>query len=223
MADDNDTNHLPRDAPIRVLADISTSSLETSDKFREVRDLLDEVIPVIFKDPTAETDAPVEVNLLAIEIRGRHTFAIFDANYDDYDFLTAHEVNNNQLPVYSVRLKKRGMTRFGRAPKLDEMINGIVSELHRLNGYDVQPPYTRDHMLGPIMYRFPRGLKMAVPTEVPNKEAEDEEIEGKVADEKEAGETVSDEAASKEGDYEEVEGKVADDKEAGENVSDEEA
>lgn len=38
--EDNATKHLPRDTPIRVLADISTSSLESSDKFKEVRNLL---------------------------------------------------------------------------------------------------------------------------------------------------------------------------------------
>lgn len=186
--EDDSAKHLPRDMPIRVLADISTSSLESYDKFAEVRRLLDEVIPVIFRDPTTDTDVPVDVNLLAIEIRGRNTFAIFDAHHEAYDFLTAHEPKNNQLPVYRVRINRYSMPWIGRAPNFDQMINEIVSELHRLNGYEVQPPYCRDQVLGPTKYSNPRGIKISLP-----KEAEEEKPEGKLAEEKEAEEKVSDE------------------------------
>lgn len=174
--EDNEIKHLPRDTTIRVLFDISTSSLESVDKFEEVRDLINKTPPVIFKDPAADSYVPPGLNLLAIEIRGRHTFAILDAHYDDYDFLTAHEKENNQLPVYNVRLKKHHMPIFGRALKLDEMINRIVSKLHRLNGYEVQPPYIRGCTLGPAMYCNPRGFKMTVPNGPEDNEAEEKEV-----------------------------------------------
>ncbi|KFX87058.1 hypothetical protein V490_08586 [Pseudogymnoascus sp. VKM F-3557] len=194
MEEDIAEKHLPRDIPIRVLADISTSSLESIDKFQEVRNLLDEVIPIIFQDPTADTSAPVDVNLLAIEIRGKHTFAIFDAHHEAYDFLTAHEPENNQLSVYRVRIKKRSMPWIGRAPNFDQMINGIVSELHRLNGYEVQPPYCRYHMLGPITYSNPRGMKMASVKEAEEEEDSEQKLaEEKLAEEKE-DDRVPDEA-----------------------------
>lgn len=197
--EDNEEEHLPRDTAIRVLFDISTGSLESVDKFEEVRDLINKTLPVIFKDPAADTFVPPDLNLLAIEIRGRHTFAILDAHHDAYDFLTAHEKDNNQLPVYNVRLKKHCSPIFGRAPKLDEMINGIVSKLHRLNGYEVQPPYIRDCTLGPAMYFDPRGLKMSVPKEPEDNDAEEEEVKGKVAAEvNEAGGKELAEAASEE-------------------------
>ena len=188
-------HHIPRNTPVRVFFDITTSSLESGDRFKEVRDLIDEALPVIFKDPAAETDVPVDVNLLAIEIRSTFTFAIIDAHHDAYDFLTAHERQNNQLPVYRVSLRKRGLPLFRRYPPLDGPINVIVSELHRLNGYEVQPPYIRDYILGPAIYTNPRSLEMAAPKAEVSKEAEEEEVEGKVAEEKEAAEEVSNETA----------------------------
>ncbi|OBT78782.1 hypothetical protein VF21_02504 [Pseudogymnoascus sp. 05NY08] len=105
------------------------------------------------------------------------------------------------------------------------MINGIVSELHRLNGYEVQPPYIRDHVHGPISYRSPRGLKIAVPKEAAGNEAEEEEVQIKVAEVKEAEEKVEievvevKEAEEKVSDEAGVKLEVAEVKEAEEKVS----
>lgn len=74
-----------------------------------------------------------------------------------------HEKQNNKLPVYLVNLKQRDRPFMRRAPKFDIMINRMVREMHRLNGYEVRPPYCVDHGAGVMCYSNPRGMKWAAP------------------------------------------------------------
>lgn len=65
-----------------------------------------------------------------------------------------------------VNLKQRDRPVIWRAPKYDITINGMVSELHRLNGFEVRPPYCRDHAEGVICYVNTRDLQIAREKEV---------------------------------------------------------
>ena len=102
---DGDSTLLPRDTPIRILFDIPTKSLENSDKFASAHKCVDEILPVIFTTDEADSLVPLDTRLLAIELRGKHTFAVLDSSHSAYDFLTAHEKQHNKLPVYLVNLK----------------------------------------------------------------------------------------------------------------------
>lgn len=165
-AKNGDSTLLPRGTPIRILFDIPTKSLEISDRFASARECVDENIPALFAPYSADsTPVPLDTRLVAVEIRGKHTFAILDSSHSDYDFFTARERQHNNLPVYLVDLKQRDRPLVRRAPKFDRMINNMVGEMHRLNGYEVRTPYYLDYGAGVMCYLNPRGLKMAAPKE----------------------------------------------------------
>lgn len=90
------------------------------------------------------------------------THLIFDVFYDDYRPETAHLPGQGDLlPVLQVWLSKE--PRAGIAnPKIQDMVNERVREIHDLMGMGSVPPFSVDHSNGQVpTFWHPRTLRRA--------------------------------------------------------------
>ncbi|RDL31539.1 uncharacterized protein BP5553_09748 [Venustampulla echinocandica] len=143
--------------PFRVFLDPLAQDF-AADYLRSAQQFVHGQIRDIFQSESPGPNSLL-LQLLAVEIWGRRIFIVLDVNHDTYDWDTAHNTLENNLPVFRFKLhkdKKRG--NITRDKALDRRVNNRIAELHRLNGLDVRPPYLADHSPGadPIQYRAPR-------------------------------------------------------------------
>jgi hypothetical protein len=79
---------------------------------------------------------------------GMATFLVFDLWNPSYDYNTAHLVENNQLQVQAVHLRrvKNETTVAGTA--LCDKVNKEVAETHNVTGYGAELPFRVNHTNG---------------------------------------------------------------------------
>ena len=84
------------------------------------------------------------------------TTMVFDLFNNEYDFQKAH--NTDVMDVIAIDLGPKQNPKIVKMsdPKKKE-VNASVAEFHRLNGFEVQPPFLEDHRDGKVpVYPNPR-------------------------------------------------------------------
>ncbi|RAL14861.1 uncharacterized protein BO97DRAFT_412162 [Aspergillus homomorphus CBS 101889] len=102
-----------------------------------------------FRETFPDWEDDSRINFLHIEVRGGRVFLVIDINHLEYDFKTAHTIDDTSLPVYvlSSHYKLWALVRW---PQYDDYATIQMAHLHMLNGYDAVTPFFVDnskHML----------------------------------------------------------------------------
>ena len=84
------------------------------------------------------------------------TIMVFDLFNDKYDFQKAHNVDVMDVIAIDLGPKQQPkITKLSNFKKKE--VNESVAEFHRLNGFEVQPPFLEDHRDGKVpAYPNPR-------------------------------------------------------------------
>ncbi|KAL9067658.1 MAG: hypothetical protein Q9161_006740 [Pseudevernia consocians] len=84
------------------------------------------------------------------------TTMVFDLFNNGYDFQKAH--NADVMDVIAIDLGPKQNPKITKMSDLKKMeVNASVAEFHRLNGFEVQPPFLEDHRDGKVpAYPNPR-------------------------------------------------------------------
>lgn len=84
------------------------------------------------------------------------TTMVFDLSNNGYDFHKAH--NADVIDVIAIDLGPKPDPKITRMNHLKkEEVNACVAEVHRLNGFEVWPPFFEDHRDGKVLtYPNPR-------------------------------------------------------------------
>ncbi len=81
------------------------------------------------------------------------TTMVFDLFNDGYDFQKAHKAD--VMDVIAIDLGSKQNPRITKLSNLEKIeVNASVAEFHRLNGFEVQPPFLEDHRDGKVPTYF---------------------------------------------------------------------
>jgi hypothetical protein len=76
------------------------------------------------------------------------TFLVFDLFYPDYDYDTAHLVEQNKLKVQAVHLRRAKTETTAASTALCDKINKEVAQTHNWTGYGAELPFRVYHTGG---------------------------------------------------------------------------
>ncbi len=81
------------------------------------------------------------------------TTMVFDLFHDGYDFKKAHKAD--VMDVIAIDLGPKQNPRITKVSDLEKIeVNASVAEFHRLNGFEVRPPFLEDHRDGKVPTYF---------------------------------------------------------------------
>ena len=130
--------------PVRVLVIVR--------KLNKVFEHSDAIIKDIALQHLQEKDAKT----LVIAKWPNVTTMVFDLFNDGYDFQKAHTADDMDVIAIDLGPKQNPKITKMSEPKRKE-VNASVAEFHRLNGFEVQPPFLEDHRDGKVpAYHNPR-------------------------------------------------------------------
>lgn len=133
----------------RLVIKVNTRTLNAQNYLGSAKEIISEILPNWDSDP--------RVLFLCVDVWSERSFLVIDINHHNYDFGKAHQ-DETIFPVYV--LQRRGKRRewaMTRWPPEDKSLSDELAELHRVNGYDVTPPFLEDHT-SRIVHNNPRDL-----------------------------------------------------------------
>ena len=133
---------------IRVLFACRTKMLNPSDLVGSVS--------VLIKDFVEAWKDDANIRSLVVSAYLEHTYCVLDFNNNTYDYNTAH-VQMAILPLYFLRLSRRGNWTIFRYTPGDRSIAEEIRMLHNFKGW-VPLPLLDDHTKGPVIDIAPRLL-----------------------------------------------------------------
>jgi hypothetical protein len=135
--------------PIRIFLDLLTRIFDCTDYHRSVEEFVQNRVGDILQSATSGSQNQLLIQPVTIENWGKRTWIVVDVNHNTYNWYITHNFKNNKLAVYQLYLDKdRKFMTIRRNKTLYLRINQRVAELHRLNGFEVRPPYYTDYSEG---------------------------------------------------------------------------
>jgi hypothetical protein len=101
----------------------------------------------------SEEVEPPPKNMIMRILKG-YKFVVFDLFHSSYNLATAHLLEQNNLEVKMVHIRRVNIVTAPASSALRAKVNDEVAEAHNTNGWDVEAPFFEDITAPPVPHYF---------------------------------------------------------------------